>query len=461
MKQILKSHVPGICWPALPPPDTAPLLACLYQLEQSQWWSPEELEEAQFRQLNPLLDHAWKTVPHYRDKLAAAGFDNKESLGPEYFKKIPLLRRREIQTGGESLMSKRVPQSHGALHKYETSGSTGSAITTYGTRVTGFFWDLLTLRDHIWHRRDFRRKHAVIRTRVKNAEIEGWGRRLDEIFETGVMATLNIETSVDAQAAWLQTCNPDYLLTFPSILGEIAAIHLRRGMAVPALREARSFGETITDDVRRLCREAWGVEVKDMYSCQEIGYLALQCPDHPHYHVQSERVLIEVLDDNDRPCGPGEIGRVVVTDLHNFAMPLIRYEILDYAEVGEPCPCGRGLPVLKQIMGRARNIMRLPDGTRRWPRFNPSHWAHIGPIRQLQLVQKELDFVLVRLVVEGGRLDPAQEQSLTGALSQCLGYPFRMSLEYRDEIGRGANFKYEDFVCEVADSNGGTERGPQ
>jgi phenylacetate-CoA ligase len=138
-------------------------------------------------------------------------------------------------------------------------------------------------------------------------------------------------------------------------------------------------------------------------------------------------------------------------------MPLIRYEILDYAEVGEPCPCGRGLPVLKRIMGRARNIIHLPDGTRHWPSFPASAWTHIGPIRQIQMVQKELDLILVRLAVENGRLNPEQERSLLEALRRTLGHPFRMNVEYLDEIARSANFKYEDFVCEIPNGTGGTE----
>ena len=455
MRQTLKSHIPGICWPALPSPVGASLLACLYQLDQSQWWTPEELQEEQFRQLNLLIRHAYETVPFYRERLGAAGFDEKNIIGPKEFTRIPILRRREIQTEGDSLLSKRIPESHGRLSKHDTSGSTGRAITTYSTQVTSFFWNLLTLRDHVWHRRDFRGKHAVIRSRVENGEFNGWGRGLDEAYITGSVATLNIGTDIEKQALWLQACAPDYLLSYPSNLAEVAGTCLRKGITVPSLREVRTLGETLSDDMRRVCREAWQVEVKDMYSCQEIGYMALQCPEHPHYHVQSERVMVEVLDNDDRPCAPGEIGRVIVTDLHNFAMPMIRYEILDYAEVGEPCPCGRGLPVLKRIIARSRNIMRLPDGSRRWPSFPASSWAHLGPIRQLQLVQKEPDLICVRMTVEGGKLSAEQERSLQDALRECLAFPFRMTVEYCDQLGRSANFKHEDFVCEVAD--GGTE----
>ena len=88
-----------------------------------------------------------------------------------------------------------------------------------------------------------------------------------------------------------------------------------------------------------------------MYSCEEAGYIALQCPQAEHYHCQSESVLVEVLDDEGRPCTPGQVGKVVLTALHNFAMPLIRYENQDYAEVGPPCACGRGLPVKRADNG--------------------------------------------------------------------------------------------------------------
>ena len=103
-----------------------------------------------------------------------------------------------------------------------------------------------------------------------------------------------------------------------------------------------------------------------MYSAAEAGYLALQCPQQEHYHIQSESALVEVLDEAGNPCRPGETGTMVVTPLHNFAMPLIRYAIGDIAEVGAPCACGRGLPVLARLLGRVRQMLVLPSGARRY-----------------------------------------------------------------------------------------------
>src|SRR5262249_14466253 len=141
------------------------------------------------------------------------------------------------------------------------------------------------------------------------------------------------------------------------------------------------------------------VEVVDSYSSEELGYIGLQCPGREHYHVQAENLLVEVLRGDGSPCVAGETGRMVVTTLHNFAMPFVRYANGDYAEVGPACPCGRGLPVLTRIAGRQRNMLMRPDGVQHWPSFPTEVWGGIAPVRQLQVVQDALDHVEVRLVL--------------------------------------------------------------
>src|SRR3546814_16158281 len=117
-----------------------------------------------------------------------------------------------------------------------------------------------------------------------------------------------------------------------------------------------------------------------MYSSQECGYFALQAPGHDHYLVQAEVVLLEVLRADGSPCEPGETGRVVVTPLTNYAMPLLRYEIGDFATVGAASPCGRGLPVLDRILGRVRNMLVPPDRQRHWTAFGPPTQAKVPPV---------------------------------------------------------------------------------
>ncbi len=385
-----------IAWPALPAPESALILALQHQFERSQWWPPETLLEHQLRQIELLLAHAARTVPFYRGRIGALAGLKRGDLTLEAFRRIPVMQRTDIQESGPALLSTRVPANHGATFDISTSGSTGRPITVKGSAVTSVFFFAVNLRYHIWHGRDFSGKLArisVVRDRgIDLAKPGNWVPG----YSSGPMFRFDITRPVGEQLDWLAREDPDYLLTYPSNLAALLRRSEETGVRLPRLRGVSTMAEVLDPEVREACDRVWGVPLHDAYSAREIGIIALQCPKQPHYHVQSETVLVEVLDDDGNPCAPSAIGRVVVTALHNFATPLIRYELGDYAEVGPPCPCGRGLPVLKRIVGRARNMLTLPSGEQIWPRFGAARIAKIAPIRQIQCVQKSLDHIEVR-----------------------------------------------------------------
>ena len=443
-----RSSLPGAVWPAIPGQESAGLLALQFQLEQSQWLAPQRLRELQFRQLEALLRHAHDTVPYHRERWRGL-YDPGRALAPDGYSRVPLMNRRDIQSQGEKLLSQRVPAEHGRVMKGETSGSTGSPITFYSTDLSQFYWNGCTLRDHFWHRRDFSGKLAVIRKGVPQATLPSWGLPMELVFQTGPGATLDLGADIDTQLEWLQREQPDYLLSYPSNIAELARCSIEQGIRLARLREVRAIGEAMAPQTRKLCREAWDVPLTDAYSSQEAGYLALQCPGHEHYHVQSESVMLEILDEQGAACAPGETGRVVLTTLHNFAMPLIRYEIGDYAEAGAPCPCGRGLPVITRILGRQRNMLTLPDGRRRWPSFPSEKWSYAAPVRQLQIIQRTRERIEIRVVPERA-LSDGERARFIGAMQDCLGHAFILDLREVAEIPRSASLKYEDFISEIA-----------
>lgn len=445
-----RSAVPGVAWPAIPPKVGAAMLAMQYQLDRTQWWTPHEIERHQLRQLDAVLRHAIESIPFQARRLVEAGYSGRNPIDRETLSHLPLTHRVDLQTSLELMQSSRPPADHGRRLEGYTSGSTGTPLRFFGTEVTHFFWGAINLRDHRWHGRDLTRKHAVIRAGIDDGPVSGWGASSEVAYHTGPGAGLNIRADIDAQLRWLQQEQPAYLLTHPSNLRTLALRSIDRGLALPGLLEARTFGELVEPELRTLCRRAWNVPLIDMYSAEEVGYIALQCPEHEHYHVQSENLVVEVLDDANRPCRPGQIGRVVVTTLHNFVMPLIRYDIGDYAEVGEPCLCGRGLPVLKRILGRRRNMVRLPDGTRHWPYFSLSKWGFALPVRQLQMIQHTLQHIEVRLVCTRP-LQPPEVDLLIDAVRGGFGYAFDITVTQVAQIHRTTNFKYEDFICLVPD----------
>ncbi len=448
------SAAKGIKWPAIPSARNATLLAIQYQLEQSQWWAPEEMQRHQLDQLSLLLAHAYKYVPFHRSRLEALAAQNFVLRDLEDLARIPIISRREIQDNFEQLVARSMPEDHLPLGSGQTSGSTGRPVKYVTTSITKIFARALVLRGHLWQDRDLTVSAARILlssgSDTQNAPDNSKHKEQRWImaFPGGTLASFDSSRTVDEQLRWLKKRKPEWLITYPSNLAALAETAREKGIDLPALKYLSTLGEVVTPRLRALCREVWGLDIADNYSCKEVNTIAMQCPDHDHYHVQSERQLVEVLDEQGRPCKPGEIGRVVVTDLHNYAMPFLRYELGDYAEVGEPCPCGRTLPVLKQILGRTRNMLVLPTGEQRWPSFIISEWAAMGPISQLQAIQNSLTEIEVRLVLNG-TMEPPEEANLLEAIRRDLGGKFKVSLTYVDHIPRSSNGKFEDFISNI------------
>jgi len=446
-----RSDVSSIIWPAIPGRGTAQVMALLYQLEHSQWHTPELIAERQDSQLACLLEHALATVPYYREQFTGSGRDARSLL--ECWSELPILTRAEVQQAGRQLHSQQVPKTHAAVLPVQTSGSTGRPVHALMTGTTQLLHLAMTLREHFWHERDVTGTLVAIRPdrdvdAVEGLRMKTWGRPLDLLFDTGPSALLHSNADIDHQLDWLQVQKPTYLLSLPSNLKALAELCRARDVSLPALRGVRCFGEMVTPALRGLLGDIWQVPVTDVYSAQEIGSIALQCPEHDHYHLLSESLRVEVLDAAGRPCGPGTIGRVVITPLHNFAMPLIRYEIMDYAEVGRPCPCGRGLPVIRQVLGRSRNLATAPDGRRFWPSFPAETWMDIAPIRQVQLVQRTAEEIAVHYTMEY-ELNDSEQAAFTQALHASLGYAFKLDFVRHAGAIRADNGKYEDFISEL------------
>lgn len=434
------SAMPGAAWPALPRSGGADVLALLFQLQQSERLPPDELAALQRSQLDLLLRHAYEHTPFYREHWG--------SLRP--LEELPLLNRKHLQERFTDLHSRRYPKSHGPTSETRTSGSTGAPVRVLKSRLTSLIWRAGNLRDHAWHRRDLSGKLAVIRHGVKDPRpAASWGRATAGVVATGPAVALNIRTELGEQLDWLAAQAPQYLLTYPSNAAELARASLARGLRLPSLREVRTIGELLFDETRTLCREAWNAPVGDIYSADEVGYLAIQCPSGEHYHVQSESAVVEVLDEAGRPCGPGSIGKVVVTSLHNFAMPMIRYDIGDFAEVGDACACGRTLPVLKRVIGRVRNTLIAPDGKRYYPVFSMRTQTEVEKIRQYQFVQKAVNLIEVRLVTSSP-LDEREEKAIETIILAKMPPGIGLRFAYPERLERSAGGKYEDFISEVA-----------
>ncbi|MBK8121370.1 MAG: phenylacetate--CoA ligase family protein [Sulfuritalea sp.] len=452
------SRLPGLVWPAVPGRQGLLLTALLAQLEQSQWLPVEAIEQSQMRQLGALIEHARRHSGFFAERLAGfrpiPGQELRECLSA-----IPLMRRSDLQSRRAEIDCAWLPPEHGKVALNRSTGSTGEPVAVRRTELNGLIWMAMTLREHLWQQRDFSQSLAIIRAQLaaedtarRGVSSTDWGAPVNHLFASGPSHGLNLQTDIVRQVEWLRQVMPAYLLTYPnnlSALLDLAEADPDQLAGLGRLKQVRTIGETLHDSLRERCRHVLGVGIADLYSTQEVGVIAIECPQAGGYHVMAEGVVIELLRDDDQPCAAGEMGRVVVTDLHNFATPLIRYDLSDLAVADGPCVCGRGLPKIRRILGRQRNFLRLPDGRRYWPMVGALGYREIAPVRQYQIIQRSLERVTLRLATERPR-SVAEESGLAEKLVEFLGHRFAVDFDYcTPNIPRGPGGKFEDFVCEI------------
>jgi phenylacetate-CoA ligase len=454
----LLSQLPGLAWPAMPGQQGLFLAALLAQFEQSQWLATADIERAQLRQLALLLEHARRHSRFHAERLA--GFRPAQAQGlQECLAAIPLMRRADLQSRRADIDSAWLPPEHGDLSVAQSTGSTGEPVSVRRSGLNNLIWMAMTLREHLWQQRDFSQSLAVIRAMIaegdsarRGASLADWGSPVNQLFVSGPSHGMNLQTDVRQQADWLRRIKPGYLLTYPNNFSALLDLAERDPVdrcGLGRLIQVRTIGETLQDSLRERCRRILGVGIADLYSSQEIGVIAIECPQGGGYHVMSEGLVLELLRDDDQPCAAGETGRIVITDLHNFATPLIRYDLGDLAVADGPCACGRGLPKIRRILGRQRNLLCLPDGRRFWPLTGAYSYRDIAPVRQYQIVQRSLERVTLRLATERP-LTAAEEGGLAEKLDEFLGYRFAVDFEYfAPTIPRGPGGKFEDFICEM------------
>jgi phenylacetate-CoA ligase len=257
---------------------------------------------------------------------------------------------------------------------------------------------------------------------------------------------LSVPTSLDVftQLEELEKFRPDLLIIFPSVLKEYVSIWGSGKRNPLQLKVIRTLGETLSDEVRKMAGEATGANVLDTYSSSEVGRIATQVSPEGVYTVNNYSLIVEVLDEGGKRCKPDEIGRVVITDLFNFATPLVRYDIGDWA-----IPADDFHHTLSSIKGRSRNMISLPNGNKVWPLVGYREFSEVVPIRQFHIRQTSPEALQANFFVESTPSEK-DEESLRKIICESLGYGFTITFAYQNApLKKLPNQKLEDFVSLV------------
>ena len=445
---LLLSDIPSHIFPGIPDPRAARVFAAASQLEWSSRLPAAQFATLQYRQLHALFVHAERQSRFWRQRLRAVGFDPRaKQFDIGLLQRLPPLTRADMQTAFEDMRAYPAPAKWGDIGTFQTSGSTGQWVRVEKPEINTILFDSITLLDHLWSRRDFSGKLAVIRKEVgKSRGGSYWSRETQNLVPTGPRVHFNpVGRDMSEILAWLEAERPTYITTWPSIARQLAYLKLAKGGAPLPIAQVLTFGEMVTEEMRQSVRKAFGATVSDRYSTEEAGYIALQC-GHGRYH-SVPMAIVEIVDDEYRPVPAGTIGRVLVTLPHSLVMPLIRYDVGDYAVAGTSCPCGRTWPAIERIMGRERSIVQFPDGSRQFVPIDGLDWTDIAPIRQWQFRQIAPDRIDL-LVWAGRALGGAERARLSSEATRLFRNSFDLRLHEVPAIDSLPSGKRPEFVRE-------------
>jgi phenylacetate-CoA ligase len=427
-----------------------PTLRHLALLEQQQWLPREEIERIRWRKLQALLRHTYDQVPYYRRRWDEIGARPEEIGGPADFARLPLLTKARVRAHAAELEAADY-RGRNTLHS-GTGGSTGESLRfryardSYAWRVASAArsdrwagWDWGCKEAYVWglplvagpplQRFKKAAHHALIRRRIFNS------------YEFSAQ-------TLPRFAARLAAYRPEFIVAYANPLYVLARFALEHGIRLPTPRGVIATAEMVYDHQKKVIEQAFGCKVFNRYGCREVMLIAAECACREGLHLNADNLYVEFLAEDGSPCGPGETGRIVLTDLHNYGMPFIRYEVGD---LGTPtdraCSCGRPLPLMEMVAGRTMDVIQLPCGRYLTGLFF-THMLLMGEYPGLEAFQFEQTApakIVARFVRGPGWRDdnvPRMHQIVRGKLADDVD----LSFEFVDKIPLTASGKWRPVI---------------
>jgi phenylacetate-CoA ligase len=408
----------------------------LREFTQTQWLSAEELQALQLSRLRTLLAHAYTSCPFYRRRLDAVGLHPADLRALHDLRVLPPLEKKEIQERVDDLVAQNWPRADRIAN--QTGGSTGTPVRFFLDRERKCSRAAATLRHNAWAGWRPGDRAAVIWGAARDRPVEGrWARWRDRLLreplwlDAAEITEQTLQRFRTALLRWRPTVVQAYARAAVVFARYLDAI----GATIPAPRGLITSAEVLEDDDRALLERVFGCPVFNRYGSREVSVLASECEQHTGLHVMAEGLYIEIETANG-PAGPGETGAILVTDLLNQAMPLIRYRIGDLGSWAEGvCPCGRRLPRLDRVAGRVTDFLVGCDGRLVSGIFLATYVvAHRPTLGQVQIRQNQAGAVVYRIRPGQGFRPIEDTEYLRVATRRYLGDEARADAEIVSEL---------------------------
>ena len=422
--------------------DRSKKLEFLNELTETQWKPLDVLKQQQWKKLQSVLSYSHKHIPYYRDSFDKAGVHPENITNAEDFLRIPLLSKDSIRANTDSLISDEFRKEDIVLSK--TGGSTGKSLRIYCDTACEESRNAAALRSMIWAGWNPGERRAAVwgnppaadtlKKRIRNI-------LLDRMIFLDTM-DLTEERMADFVSLWRRN-RPSLMYGHSRSLYMFAQFVLTNGISDLRPGGIISTSMMLLPHERSAISAAFGCEVTDQYGCEEVGLIGCECEKHEGMHLNIDHLYVEFIREDGTPAEPGEEAAIVVTDLVNRAMPLIRYRIEDMGiPISRECSCGRGLPLMGKVTGRTADFLVKKDGGLvAGVSLVERTLTRIRGIEQMQIVQEQIDHIILR-IVRDSEYDQECEKELLDEFRTVFGPEARIEINCMKKLPQSPSGKY-------------------
>ena len=423
--------------------------ARLRALEQSQWWSPERIEQHRLDRLREFLRTIGATVPYYATLFRSAGFDPAGVRALSDLRAVPLLTKALIRANTEALKARGATR----LQRGNTGGSSGEPLIFYLDKERLSHYVAAKWRATRWWGVDIGDPEIVVWGSPIELGTQDWVRYVrDLLLRSYLLPAFEMsQANLDAFVAEIRARRPAMLFGYPSVLAHIARHAADRGQPLHdvGVRVAFVTSERLYEDQRAEISRAFGCPVANSYGGRDSGLIAHECP-RGGMHITAEDIIVEIVDAAGNPQPPGVSGEIVVTHLAGPGFPFVRYRTGDVAILDEGrCPCGRGLPLIREIQGRTTDFVVAKDGTVMHGLALIYVVRDLPGIAKFKIVQESTDRTRVMLVA-GPDYDPRTADRIRSGMAERLGADVSIDVEIVADIPAETSGKFRYVTSKVA-----------
>lgn len=419
------------------------------KLVKNQWKPYAELRREQDKQLGHLIDFSYENVPYYRNLFKRLGLSPGDIRTVENLEKLPILTKDIIKEHWEEF--KPVNLSSMKYYNQATGGSTGTPFTYRLSKRDRFLGGALLYRG--WGYGGYELGDRMVFLAGSSLGFYTKSKLTTFVHETGrnIRKLSSFDMGDDEMREYSQTINsfkPKFIRGYASSIYFFVKWIEENNLSIHAPVAVFTTSDNLFPYMRTKISEVFDCEVYDGYGLNDGGVSAYECPEHAGLHIDTERSIMEVVDSEGHQMDRGE-GQILATSLYNHAIPFIRYATGDDGHIiDDVCRCGRGYPLLKEIMGRTTDVLFTPEGKNihGWF-FLYIFWDYGNGIREYQVVQETLEKIVIKIVPEEG-FDESQLDHIREVVSR-RSPGWDIEFKYVDKIERSSAGKYKFIINEL------------